>query len=105
MAIAKKLNVPNGWLAWIPFANIYLMTQLAGLSGLWTLIVLAGLIPFVGIIALMVVMIWWQWRICERLGKPGWWGILMVVPVMNIIIVGILAWGKTKQAALRKKSK
>ena len=29
MRIAKKLDVPNGWMAFIPFANIYLIGKLA----------------------------------------------------------------------------
>ena len=100
MAIAKKLNVPNGWLAWIPIANIYLMTQLAGLPGLWTLIILVSFIPFVGGLALMVVLIWWYWRICEKLGKPGWWAILTMIPIVNFVIMGILAWGQTSAPAM-----
>ena len=28
--IAEKTNTPNGWLAWIPIANIYLMCMIAG---------------------------------------------------------------------------
>jgi hypothetical protein len=29
MTIATKTNTPNGWLAWIPIANIFLMLQIA----------------------------------------------------------------------------
>lgn len=28
--IAEKTNTPNGWMAWIPIANIYLMCMIAG---------------------------------------------------------------------------
>ena len=31
--IANKTNTPNGWLAWIPIANLYLVCKVAGRSG------------------------------------------------------------------------
>ena len=37
MAIAKRTKTKNAWLAWIPIANIYLMTQIGGLHPAWTL--------------------------------------------------------------------
>ena len=48
MAIAKRTKTENAWLAWIPIANFYLITQIAKQNGLWTLALLAGFIPFIG---------------------------------------------------------
>ena len=87
MQIAKRTNTPNGWMAWIPILNIYLMCKLAGKSGWWIILLL---IPFVNIIA--VIIIWAE--IAKKLGKPAWWGVLMLIPIVNIIIPGILAFGK-----------
>lgn len=94
MFIAKKKNVKNAWLAWIPIANVYLMTQVAGVSGWWTLSVLLPIIPFVGALAMAVIFIYIWWKIAEAIGKPGWWSILLIVPVVNLVIIGIMAWGK-----------
>lgn len=94
MAIAKKTKTKNGWLAFIPIANIYLMTQIAKVSGWWTLIILAAWVPFIGGLAVTAVTIYLWWLIAERVGKPGWWGILMIIPIVNFIIIGLLAWGK-----------
>jgi hypothetical protein len=30
--------------------------------------------------------------IAEARGKPGWWGILMLVPLVNIVILCLLAF-------------
>lgn len=87
MAIAGKLDVPNGWLAFIPIANIYLMCKMIGLSG-WYL--LLGLVPFVNIV--FFVYLWW--KISERRERPGWYGILMLVPIANLIIPGVLAFSE-----------
>jgi hypothetical protein len=92
--IAKRTKTENGWLAWIPIANVYLMLKIGGLSPLWMLGLLAVFIPFVGSLALGGCAIYWWWMISEARGKPGWWGILMIIPIVNFIIPGILAWGK-----------
>ncbi|MBW2997289.1 hypothetical protein KY349_03040 [Candidatus Woesearchaeota archaeon] len=94
MFIAKKKNTKNAWLAWIPIANVYLMTQVAGVPAWWTLAVLLPIIPFIGGLAMMVVMVYLWWKIAEAIGKPGWWGILLIVPIVNFVIIGIMAWGK-----------
>jgi|WetSurMetagenome_2_1015567.scaffolds.fasta_scaffold671752_2 hypothetical protein len=96
MAMAKKLKVANGWLAWIPIANIFLMTQLAGISGWYTLMIFASWIPFVGGLAVAVFMVWMWWKIAGKLGFPNWYGVLTIIPIANLIIVGIMAWGKAK---------
>ena len=94
MTIAKKTNTPNGWLAWIPIANVYLMTQLAGVPGWWTLAILLAFIPFIGGLAFMAIMIWWWWKIAERRGFEGWLAILMLIPLVNLVVMGIIAWKK-----------
>lgn len=94
MAIANKTKTKNGWLAFIPIANIYLMTQIAKLNGLWTLVVLLPLIPLIGNLALGVAVIYFWWLIAERVKRPGWWGILMIIPIVNWILLGIMAWAK-----------
>ncbi len=94
MTIANKTKVPNGWLGFIPIANIYLMTQIAKVSGWWTLGLLAALIPVLGGILVGVLMVYLWWQVAERVGRPGWWGILMIVPILNLVIVGMMAWGR-----------
>ena len=94
MTIGNKTKTKNSWLAFIPIANIYLMTQIAKVSGWWTLLILAAWIPIVGSLALAALAIYLWWLIAERRGRPGWWGILMIIPIINFIIVGLLAWGK-----------
>ena len=85
--IARKTNTPNGWLAWIPIANVYLLCKLAGRSGWWTLAV------FVPILNIVMMIVWW-WSVAEKRNKPGWLGILMIIPVVNFIVLGILAFSE-----------
>ena len=94
MAIAKKTKTQNSWMAWIPIANYYLITQMAGLSGLWTLILLAVLIPNLGGLVVMGITIWMFWRIAQDIDMPGWTSLLLLIPVLNLVILGIYAWKK-----------
>lgn len=94
MAIAKKTKTENGWLAWIPIANIYLITQIAKQPAWQMLGILLVLIPFIGTLLLYVLLGFWFWHIAERLKKPSWLGILMAIPVVNLVILGYLAWSK-----------
>ena len=94
MFIAKKTKTKNGWLAFIPIANFYLMTQMAGKPAWWTLAILLSFIPFVGGLAVTAVSIYLFWLIAEKIHKPGWWSLLLLIPVVNLVIMGIMAWGK-----------
>ena len=87
MMIAKKTGTANGWMAWIPIANIILMLQLAK-KPIWWIILL--LIPLVNIVIGIIV---WM-KIAEARGKPSWWGILLIVPGVNLIVPGYLAFSK-----------
>lgn len=96
MKMAEKTKTPNGWLAWIPIANLYLMTQIAKVPW-WTMLLLfLGFIPVLGAILAIVITIWWWMKIAERLDRPNWWGLMMLIPIVNYVFVYLLAWGKNK---------
>jgi uncharacterized membrane protein YhaH (DUF805 family) len=42
----------------------------------------------------IVVVIMAMWKVCEARGKPGWLSLLFLIPVVNFIIPGYLAWSK-----------
>jgi hypothetical protein len=92
MTIAKKTKTKDGWLAFIPIANIYLLTQMAGQNGLLTLIILADLV--LGGLATTVLTIWMFWLIAEKIKYPGWMSLLLLIPIVNLIILGVFAWRK-----------
>ncbi len=118
MLTAKRLKTKNAWLAWIPIINIYLYPKMAK-KPVWPIVFI--FIPFLfnlltpstsniasNIIILIlfvaisltgfVFSIHWMLKILKRRGKPGWWIILLFIPLFNIvwafIMWGILAWGE-----------
>lgn len=91
--IAKKTGTENPWLAWIPVANMYLMTRIADVDWWWFLVAVgANFVPFIGWIAAMGIIVWWLWLIAERRSYPGWVAILAIIPLVNLVVIGLLAW-------------
>jgi hypothetical protein len=94
MTIANKTRTKYAWLAWIPVANLYLMTQI-GKTPWWTLLLLLLYwVPVLGTILTIGLTIYWWWNIAEVRKMPGWLGILMAVPVVNLFVIGYIAWAK-----------
>jgi hypothetical protein len=85
-AIAKRTNTENGWLAWIPIANVILMLNIAKRPIWWIILC------FVPLVNLAILIIVWM-DIAVACKKPNWWGVLTIVPVANLVIMGLLAWG------------
>ena len=83
--IAAKTNTPEGWMAWIPFANLYLMCRIAGKPAWW---IVLFFIPFVNLV--IGILVWMG--IAEARQKPAWLGVLMIVPIANLIIPAHLAF-------------
>ncbi len=105
MTIAKRTKTENAWLAWIPIANIYLMMRIGKLPT-WTLALWALIfVPMLGGIASAGMAVWYWWAIAEQRGKEGWWGILMLVPIVNLVMVGILAWGEDDKKSVAPAAK
>jgi len=85
--IAEKLNHPYPWTSW--FANPVLLIQLADVP--WWLLFFVW-IPILNVIFLIIFLIIILIKILEKLGKPSWWVIWFLIPVVNFIILGILAF-------------
>lgn len=85
MKIAQKLGVEMAWLAWIPVVNLWILVQCAAKEWWW---IILFFIPLANIVAIIVI---WM-AIAQRRGKPSWLGILMIIPLVNLIIPGYLAF-------------
>jgi len=67
-------------------------------------IVFLSWIPIVGSLGVLALMIWWWWKIAERRNRPGWWGILIgLIPVVNLILIGMLAWSDASESSITAK--
>jgi len=97
--IAKKLSHPRPWLAWIPYANYSLILMMGGFHWAWVFLAVASFIPFLGVvlgpiasIAILVLCIISFWRIAKARNMPGWTSLLLLIPIVNLVIIGIYAW-------------
>jgi hypothetical protein len=91
MTIAKKLNQEKSWFAWVPILNVILLFKM-GDQNPWLL--LLTLIPGVGALVVGILSIIALMNICEKRGYDKLLGLLALVPLANIILLGMLAWGK-----------
>jgi hypothetical protein len=98
MAIAKKANNPHPAIAWIPGVGPLIIAFQASKMHWWPWLLLIGyFIPVVSIFAALAFAVFsviWSWKLFEAIGKPGWWAILMMIPLVNLVILGIAAWSK-----------
>ncbi len=85
--IARKLEVSAAWTAWIPVIQVVAFLGSARKPLWWFLLFF---IPFVG---LFVGIYLWM-CIAENLGKNKMLGILTIVPIVNFIILAVLAFSK-----------
>jgi len=89
--IAKKLDVPAPWTAWIPIVQVWTFVASAGKPGWWILLLLVPIVNF------FIGMYLWM-CITENLGKNKWLALLILVPLVNIAFPAWLAFSKTESA-------
>jgi hypothetical protein len=83
--IARKTGTENGWMAWVPIANLILWARIAKRPAWW------GLLCLVPAVNLVFTALLWM-AIAEARHKPSWWGILAAVPFVQLIVPAYLAW-------------
>lgn len=83
--LAQKTNLTEkAWWGWVPVLQVLLMLKIAGVAWWWIFLLL---IPFVNLI--MGIIIWM--KISEKLNKSKWFGLLMFIPGVDLIVLGYLA--------------
>ena len=96
--IATKLKHKKPWLAWIPFAGTAMRLQLGGFHWAWIFLLL---VPFLGWLALFVLVIISHWRIYNKRKYPGWFSLANIIPklgtLLYFIIIGFVAWKDKKK--------
>jgi len=51
-----------------------------------------GLLAFLPLMLILLLVVIPYWKIWQRTGHSGWWGLLMLVPLANIISLWVLAF-------------
>ncbi len=91
MNIAKKMDQENTWFAWVPILNTVLLFKMGDQNPLLLLLLL---IPGIGALIVGIFSIISLMNICEKRGYDKLLGLLALVPLANLILIGVLAWGK-----------
>lgn len=94
--IAKKTEVEPAWLAWVPVANFFLLCKIGGISYLWLLVLLISAVPLWGAVFLTLFWTYAWYKIAIACNKPGWLGLLSIIPFAGIFILPYLAFSKSE---------
>lgn len=85
--IAKKLDVPAPWTAWIPIVQVWPFVKSASKPWWWILLLLVPIVNIGVIIYLWIC-------ITENMRRNKWLGLLMIVPLVNLVFLGLLAFSE-----------
>jgi hypothetical protein len=98
VTISKKTNSKPIGIAWIPVIGPALISAKIAKMHWWPILLFAVFwIPVLGgAIGLVYTafFIIWTWKVFEKLKRPGWWAVLCLIPIVNLVLLGIAAWGK-----------
>lgn len=108
MNLARRIGVQPAWLAWIPIANLYLISKMAGMHWWPALLLLLLPVPLINIMAMVALLIFfffWHVRIFAKAGRPEWWALSLMLPgagtVLFYVLLGLAAWGGKKPRPTR----
>ena len=90
MVMADRLGVENSWFAFIPFLNLWLLTQMGRRETSWFVIMLIFSFLCGIVTAVMVILI--MMDVAEERGFENWWGILLIIPIFNLYVLYKLAF-------------
>lgn len=89
--VAKRLGRQDAWMAFIPFLNIWLICDMARKDTGFTVMAIA--FTFIcGIVGVIMVASAWA-DIAVLLGKETWYGWLTILPIVNLVVIFIMASG------------
>jgi len=94
MFIAKKTAKTPAWLSWIPIGNLFLLCKIAGITYWWLLLLLVYIVPIAGPLIFLAFCGYLWYKVALARKKPGWVGILWVIPLVNLVVMGYLAFSE-----------
>lgn len=87
--LAQSSSGGGGSAAGVVFGCMFMLIQLgiavAVIVGMWKMFVKAGQPGWAAIVPIYNLYIW-----CKIVGRPGWWVLLMLIPIVSIIFAIIL---------------
>ena len=85
--IAEKTNTDNAWWAWIPILNVLLLLRIADKPLWWILQLVIPLVNFI-----IAILVWVA--VCQARGKSPWLVVGMLVPGVNLVVLGYLGFSE-----------
>jgi hypothetical protein len=83
--IARETGTDYAWFAFVPILNVFLLVLIAYKPMWW---ILGCFIPLLNIV--VIVLLWMG--LAEVRDKPAWMGLPILIPGVNLIFMGYLAF-------------
>ncbi len=93
--MGKKTSNEYAWLAFVPIANAWLMCNIAGKDWWWLLV---NFVPFIGTFIFLAVV---GMGLAETFDLEPMIGLVMIVPLINILFLYYLAFGTNSSKMYR----
>ena len=91
-----------GWAILIPFYNIYVYTQIIERPKWWMLLYFLGIVPLLGIFAVLVIAIMDAIRLAKVFGKDGGFAVGLIL--LGVVFYPILAFGNAEYQGVKPDS-
>lgn len=85
LLICKKAGKPAGPIIWVPFAQMIPLLDAAGMSGWWFI---GFMLPVINVVGSIL----WCFKIAKACGKGAGTGLMLLLPVINILALFYLAF-------------
>ena len=82
-----RIIAHDEWMAWVPILQLVLLLRMTERSN-WALLVF--FIPIANLVLLASIFM----EICDMLHRPTWYGVLILVPGVNILLLWYLAYAE-----------
>jgi len=98
--LGKRFNITHPWMAWVPVLQGVALVKIAGKPWWWFFYFFAVIVPGIGGLAVLALMVYLWMEVAKKTGHPTWLGILMIVPLANIVMMYYVAFAKAGDPAL-----
>ena len=99
--IFKKAG-KEGWIALIPFYNLYTLFEITWGNGWLFLLTFLSIIPFIGSIAVLVIAILTNIKLAKAFGKSGGFAVGLIF--LSLIFMAILAFDNSEYVGVEGKT-
>ncbi len=113
-SIGKKTGVEERWWAFIPaVGQLYIAIRMSGYAGWWFFLFFAHVViaSFLSAALTPLLILWvipftlFAMGLAHNCKRSRFWGLLWWIPLINLLVLGIIAWGNPDKEEKKEQKK